>query len=128
MKPEFRKGRASSSERKSLGRLFSAAAARPEELPAYSPFFLTRLKGRLAEAEAHPGWADSIAAAARQMLPGFLALTIMLSGWMGAEQVRATRARQAALTAAAYSGEAAGELVLAAIYLTAHSSSITPSR
>lgn len=96
-------------------RLLEAASARAGELPALSPFFLTRVKAAVLSAgrqsEAHP-----FGAAARQMLPALALLVAILSGWAGYQTVEADRAREAVFARLAQAG-AAQDLLLASLIL-----------
>lgn len=95
-------------ERK-IRRLLEAAAARGTP-QAPSPFFLPRLRARLAAAERpHP-----MGLAAVQLLAAMLLLATGLSVWAVKEGEEVARARETVLARAAEQGTAASDAILAA--------------
>jgi len=100
-------------EERKVKRLLSAAAARPDELPGLSPFFLSRLRAAAREAAATP--AHPIGLAAWRMLPAFSLLVLVLSGVAGWQSVEASRERDAALLRLAEPGDGGDLLLVAAL-------------
>ena len=103
-------------EERAMRRLFEAASAGapPTEPP---PYFMTRLKGAIAErqraAAAHP-----IGAAAWQMLPALTIILALLTAWTGYESVRAERAQKAAMARIMDPSAAGGDVFLAIAFLS----------
>jgi hypothetical protein len=77
--------RASDPEREaaSIRRVLAAAAARPDEVPAPSPFLIPRLQARRAQAGRAP--AAAVGALAWRAVPLLLAGLLVLMAWSGVE-------------------------------------------
>lgn len=82
-----------------IRRLFEAASTKPSEIAGPPQFFMTRLKGAVAEAQRarrsvtdHP-----IGAAAWQMLPAMAIMLVALTAWTGYESAQVARAQEEAI-------------------------------
>lgn len=101
---------------RALKRLLRAAAFGPGDVPAPSPFLMTRIKAAAAEAgrrvTAHP-----VGAAAWQMLPALAVVLALLTAWNGYESVQLKRAQDEAFARLMVDTDHSGsaEILLAAV-------------
>lgn len=98
-----------------LRRILQAAAAAPDELPAPSPFLMTRLRAEIAAAGTSAP--VSIGRLAWHALPALAVLVVVLSGWAGIETARAAEAREDSVARLLGGESAGGEAVLATLVL-----------
>ncbi len=103
-------------EELAVRRLLEAAAARPEELPALSPFFTARVRAAAATRVRplpHP-----LAAAALHTLPALAVLLAALSAWAAFETVRGADAQDDAAMVVLAGREPGADAPLAALILS----------
>ena len=99
-----------------LARRLLQSAAMQGDPPMPSPFFLARVKARIATSEPS-SVSPSIGAAAWQMLPAFAIVVAIVTGWMGYEAHRVEEARQRALARLTQSDNGVGDALVAATLL-----------
>ncbi|MEW6365462.1 MAG: hypothetical protein AB1714_12620 [Acidobacteriota bacterium] len=102
-------------EEELVRRLLQAAAWHGEP-PVPSPFFLARVRARIAASRPSPA-PTSVGAAAWQMLPAFAIVVAIVTGWMGYESHRVEEAREEMIARLTQSESGAGDALMAATLL-----------